>query len=607
MPITVYYQNKPDAPCTIRPAPFVAISEQILKNKEGRFGSTYVITLTGTLLANQGLPYAMTPSSNGTNPFPIEAGSSGPTPCGPYRQFDSTPISIMPIPPRQQLVDGPSNISQNTKPEVALLSKQRAIRALFANDGQRVEITDLLGNTGATITCFPRTISVDFTEGQYITKCEFTIVLEADYLLRGTFDPHSQLVDYEGTFALPSGLELRDENLTVGTMLRAMEASGAFIESFSEDWGIEVDDQQGESVENPMTYRITRNLSATGKTTFHPDMTGFDPQLVHNQWNSVKVPAWLQAKRFVDGRLADSPSGQYNGYPNVYNMLGSGTINLVSGYGGFNHIRTEQINVSEGTYSVTENWVLSSGQSHESYNMSVSTSNSDPFVTVQIDGNIKGLRSIPMSGFYGPNAAKDVAQSGAWANALAKYNLVSNSGKFGLTSDIYKRANNMVAVALNSQPVSTSIGANQYTGELTYSLSFNNRPTNIISGVVAESIQVNDTYPGDIFATIPVIGRATGPILQYIGGRSEYKRDVSINLTMDYTKIPYGKTRDTLILKKPSLVEPTASQIASLIKELSPNGEPGVRKWFVNAPSESWSPKEGTYSFNISWTYELDR
>ena len=128
-----------------------------------------------------------------------------------------------------------------------------------------------------------------------------------------------------------------------------------------------------------------------------------------------------------------------------------------------------------------------------------------------------------------------------------------------------------------------------------------------MSGVIAESISVNDTYPGDIFAVIPVLGRATGPVLQYIGGRSEYRRDISLNLTMDYTKIPYGSGYNTLLLKKPSLVEPTASQIANLLNELSPKNEFGIRKYFASPASESWNPKEGTYSFNISFTYELDR
>jgi hypothetical protein len=172
---------------------------------------------------------------------------------------------------------------------------------------------------------------------------------------------------------------------------------------------------------------------------------------------------------------------------------------------------------------------------------------------------------------------------------------------------VYKRCDNLVAVTLNSQPLSTSVSTNEFNGEITYSVDFNNRPSNIISGVLTETITVNDTYPGDVFAVIPVIGRETGPILQYAGGRTEYKRDISLSLVMDYTKIPYGSGRNPLLLKKPSIVEPTATQISTLLEELSPQGEPGIRKYFVAPPTENWSPKDGTYNFNVSFTYELDK
>jgi hypothetical protein len=65
--------------------------------------------------------------------------------------------------------------------------------------------------------------------------------------------------------------------------------------------------------------------------------------------------------------------------------------------------------------------------------------------------------------------------------------------------------------------------------------------------------------------------------------------------------------RNTLLLKKPSVVEPTASQLSNLINELSPANESGIRKYFISPPSETWNPKDGTYSLNISWTYELNR
>lgn len=575
MPIRVRYTNDPAQECMIRPTPFIQISESVLKNKEGVFGITYSITLTGTLIADRGTPYALNPATNDAFGFfdPAHIPSNF---VGPYGLFDDEPISSRPKPFRQQV--GNKNAS-------SILSKQRALRGLFAQEGQRIELSDIYDNAGATIVCYPRLISTDFTEGPYVTTCQYTIILECDYLLRvNTGDDDQAFVDLEGTYA-NSG-ELRATNTK---LIELLQSSGTFfIEEYGEEWGLEADDAQGESVENPRSYSISHTLNATGKTVYDWD-------------GNITKPAWEQARDFVHTRLAANPSGSY---PNVAGIIGSGTVNLVDSYGGFNHVRTEQINVAGGTYSVSENWILSSGSSTENYSMTTATSNSDPFINVSIEGSVKGLSQVPPDQLGNKVVT---AVSGAYAQALNKYNSISNSGQFGLTSDIYKRANNLVAVQLNSQPVSISIGTNQFTGDLSYSLSFNNRPTNFISGVISENIQINDTYPGDVFAIISVLGRKTGPILQYIGGRTEYKRDVSINLIMDYTKIPYSGNRESLILKKPSLVEPTASQIANLLRELSPQGEPGVRKYFISPPSESWTPKEGVYSFNISFTYELDK
>jgi len=574
--LKVRYHNDDQQDCVIRPTPFVAISSNILKNKVGRFGITYTITLTGTLLPDEGAPYALDPATN--QPFGFLQGQSaahiptGGSSHGPYDAFDSIPFSVRKTPPRQQV--------QN-KFAAAILSKQKVLRALFARDGQRVEFTDVKDETQAMLHCNPRVISVDFSEGSFVSKAEYTIVLEADSLYHGDTNP---VISEAGT-VVGSGDTSYDR--TLGNLLAA--TGTAFIEEYSEDWGIEVDDAVGESIDLPRSYRISHNLNATGKTFFSTSGT-------------IDKPAWQQARDFIQLKMSSQPSGDY---PNVLGTVGSGALDLINAYQGFNHVRTENINQTAGSYGVTENWLLASGTSTENYSMTTATSSDTPFIRVDINGTIKGLSSVPASGW--PAKPAQMQADGPYQHALDKYNLISNKGKFGLPSDVYKRANNLVAVQLNSQPLSISLGTNEFNGEITYALSFDNRPTNIITGALAESFSVTDTYPGDVFAVIPVLGRATGPIIQYIGGRTEYKRDVSLNLTMDYTKIPYGSGRETLLLKKPSLVEPTASQIANLIRELSPQGEFGIRKYFVSPPSENWDPKAGSYSFNVSFTYELDR
>ena len=572
MPIRVRYKNDPGQECTVRPTPLVNIATQILKNGAGEaFGVTYSITLTGTLLADQGTPYAiehggitgLRHASTDKYAFHETAPSAF---TGPYGAFDSV-LSHTGLnrPPKQQI--------EPNLAATALITKQRALRALFAQDGQRVEITDFNYDNPAVI-CYPRLVDIQFSEGIWVDKCDFTISLEADTLL------HGDKVDNEGTFIIPNSGETQ-ENTTETVLLGSL--SGAFINDYSEDWSIEVDESTGESPDLPFSYRITHSLNATGKTHYTP--------------GEERLVAWEQARRFVTDRLSDNVTE----YPNIMGQIGSGTINLVDSFGGFSHVRNESIGQSAGTYAVTETWLLASGTAYENYSSSVSSDTSSAFVSVNVDGTIKGLSQISPSG----HGSED--KPSAFDNAMSKYIAVSNSGQFGLISDIYKRANNLVAVELNSQPLTMTVGTNEYTGEITYSTQFDNRPSNIISGVLTENISVNDTYPGDVFAVIPVLGRKTGPVLQYIGGRTEYTRDLAINLIMDYTKIPYGSGRNPLLLKKPSVIEPSATQIGNLIKELSPQGEPGIRKYFVSPPSESWEPKTGSYSFNLTWTYELDK
>lgn len=582
MPISVYYKNDGSQVCTLRPSPLVSISSALNKVGGETVGMTYAITLTGSILEDRGSPYAVKMQDN--TPFKYYDGTT-PAGTGPYGQFDNSSGHSEDNRPKVQPVP------ENSKLD-AIFSKQRAIKALFAMDGQRLEIMPIHGDEPAII-CYPRIISIDFAEGLYINRSDYTITMEADTLLNKnlTVDEDGNPVD-DSLRPVISG-----PNDGFSTQ-QIIALSGAFIESFSETWNIEVDDERAESLSQPRTYVITHSISAQGKTHHFPDGGGVS-----------KILAWQNAKNYVVNNLlsksgiSDYPNTMPLPYPSVNNSLGSGTVNLINSYRGFNHTRTEDVDVAGGSFSVTETFLLASGTAYENHSMSVSTDIESAFVNVSIDGTVTGLNEVSPSG-YGAGVA--TMPSGAYDNALKKYYEISRSGQFGLTSDIYRRANNTVAFELNSQPKSVSLGLNEYNGEITYSLEFDNRPTNIVSGTMSEGISINDTYPGDIFATIPVIGRATGPILQYIGSRTEYKRDVQLDLQMDYTDIHYASGRG-LVVQRPSVVEPTRTQIRTLIKSLSPENEPGVRKYFIAPPTESWNPKTGSYNFSISWTYELDR
>ena len=116
-----------------------------------------------------------------------------------------------------------------------------------------------------------------------------------------------------------------------------------------------------------------------------------------------------------------------------------------------------------------------------------------------------------------------------------------------------------------------------------------------------------------MFATIPILGRPTGPILQYTFGRTEYKRELSLEVVLDHTWIGYNSynnqslsnLRASYLYTKPSIRSSFRSQLEKLIQTVSPAQEPGVRRYFLSPPREIWNPKEGRYTLTLEWTYEI--
>lgn len=554
--LIVYPDGNPNGPngVYLRPTPFISITQNPIKNKMGYMGASYDITLNGTIITTK-------PS--------VEQG-------GYPRDIYQDPI--------------PTGLSlQERLPEI--LDKQNQIREYFARDGLYIEILDIDSNL-PRLSFWAKVNSVSFEEGNWVDICRYTVNLTADYIV----DKHSNVTND----ARPSGYLV--PNPTGNRMsIAELYYSSGLIEDFNDTWSIEVEEGNGIEIAGkfmPRSYRISRNMSATGR-----DWYGV---YYDDDYQSQKrKKAWEHARDFIKVHLDGSGSTYGSSFDYI---LPSSLLGMPSGFIGFNHLRTESLDKGAGSYSVSDTFILApSGHTAlETYNLSIQSGRDNPFMKVSIDGNIKGLSPMNASGYLA-SGANAVGTQTPYDYAYGKYLQISNSGHFGVGCDIYKRANNAVAAKLNAQPNSISMGVNQVNGEITYNLEFDNRPLNYFSGVLSESININDTYPGDVFAVIPVIGRPTGPVLQYIGGRTEYKRDVNIEILIDYTDMGYNNDRASFMLTKPSLNEPIRSQLAKLIYDVSPASEPYTRKYFLNAPSESWTPKEGRYTLSLSWVYELDR
>lgn len=418
----------------------------------------------------------------------------------------------------------------------SLSRKVEGIRQLFATDGLSLELQDTLGSV--PIKCNPRIKSVSFPAStQWFNVVDYTVELEADIL-------------YGAAFLGPSG-ESTFESM---------------ISEASESWNIEFNDEPQFTGQTTLdfkasqSYRLTHSISATGKRFY--DENG----------NVVK-PAWQQARDYVLPRLGLDQD----------RITASGVLNLPSYYGGFNHARTENVDEVGGGYSVTETWIVASGSALEDINVTVRKENSTDLTSVSIDGRITGLET----------------RDSNFQVTRTRYEAAAN--KFAQVSGlIYSRAKEISGYNLNIQPTSYSIARSHTQGTINYSYEYNDRASNIVSGSLFEQISLTDNLAGDVFAEIPILGRAAGPILQDIGTKTAGRRGLSINLTVPKSS-PTASVASLQSAFQTPRANPTYSgNIQTILTAATPAGYSQV---FQSEPQESWDPWTGTYSMNTSWVY----
>lgn len=356
-----------------------------------------------------------------------------------------------------------------------------------------------------------------------------------------------------------------------------------FISEASEEWNIEFLEERSKYQlnlttgldTNPYQLRLSHTVSAKGKRYY--DAGG------------LSKPAWQQARDYVIPLL---------GYDST-KVGSSGVLNLNSAlFAPYNHIRTEQINELGGDYSVSENWIVINpsgtgiaGRALEDFTVSVRASPaSDGLTSVSVDGTIHGLESRD----YGTNPTgfnitetKYEAAVAYWANVKPR---------------VYPRAVNIstpdLTRALNTSPVTWSVAHNPPLGEITYSYEFNDRPSNCITGALSEIFVITDTNPTDLFASLLVLGRSAGPVLQDLGTVTSYKRQVDIEVVMQPpTGCPSSIAAVTAMINSSP-----KGQINSLMTNFENELKSAYAQVFRSQDTFRWEPKSGHASATVEWT-----
>lgn len=316
---------------------------------------------------------------------------------------------------------------------------------------------------------------------------------------------------------------------------------GYYIENANEQWDMSPQDF------DLGTYRLTHTISAKGKRFY--SSTG-----------SLDKEAWERAKDYVTAQLGVDTRFMY----------ATGVLNN-SNLQAYNYVRAQKVGENDGTFEVTESFLCyAAGTGIPATNTFDVDSRLDMNGTakVSLKGKIEGLDYI--------NPVTNIRASGKYYNALQKL--------FDLQNSFLSMASGYSNVTLNPTPLVRTIGLNPIAGVITYNYEYDNRPLNVVSGALSETVSVGFEYPIDVAAELAVLGRGPGPVLQSIQTIGTKVKTINF---------------EAVLLAKTMTYTATKPDTNSFISGLAPSDT-----WvFKQRDTENWIQEQGRYSRSVSWKY----
>ena len=596
----VLYKSRDGNEYKIIPAPFCTVSKEYLRKNYSKsvntstdkangpvIGSTFTITLTGTLTSNMGSPLI---GVTGKDDRTFYSDTGYPSNADTSAGGDGTGSWDFGSPPNP----GSSDESDNEHFK-SILQKQLALRELFSNDGGKMTIST---PTYKPFVCYPRVMSIDFEDSGvgdrgWNRTVDYTIQLETDRIT-GLPGPDGKIDE---------DWDRDDFKVTVGST----SYDRVYLDDASEDWAIEFndspskpsDDADDSTIGDLWTFRITHNVSATGKTAYE------DSGLVREAWENAKIWATSRLK---------GPAG-YDATTASYDATTTPVVGIDS-YTAYDHVRTENVDEMSGSYSISESWLLSKNPYLEDFTVSTRYDAESGVTTASIEGTVSGLESRDsekMDDDYDIDNTTDITAS-KYRNAKTRFDELTATSNLIIKNRV---ANILETDVLNLELISSGNTRNKGAGTISYNYEFNDEKddcdvfdacsADVQDKIKKSSVQLNFTQAADVFAAITVLGRGgssasnyngtgspTGPVLQDMGTTSLQKVSVAVELTMECdTNSIFTPTGDTL-----AVAQCVQTWILDNVKP-----DTSTYKVFVESDVENWAPKTGKYSRNVTFAY----
>jgi hypothetical protein len=337
------------------------------------------------------------------------------------------------------------------------------------------------------------------------------------------------------------------------------------IKEFNDKWTITIDNtvyEQANELQNGV-FKVSYTLSATGKNYYV---------------NDKLIPAWQQAKLFVQDRLYDQVNALFSKICTIDNSdtcSASRTMSqlhdkdqgspLIQGFTGqkdganpthniYNEIIVCDTSESTGSFSITYSAIVKKFMTElsipsnavlHSYTKSITTvdQNTPQNTTITIQGTIQGLVrggfiyyagnnfTLPKTGQF---IIGHIGSETKYSNALSFYNQQIS----GDSIDLYGSHKNLLGVNAQAlsinianaiiKPLSFSVDHNYGQGSITYNATYDsNHIRSLTLGYTNLTVVHNE--PIDIIQEFIIPGRTNGPIIQKLN----MKTSRTINVTIE--------------------------------------------------------------------------
>ncbi len=448
--------------------------------------------------------------------------------------------------------------------------KQDALINAFSEDGRHFHLF-CSGDAGSTtlLTTYPRVHGPTFNESSnnWVFTSPYTIQIDFD---DAGVAPEGDPGPFDNSFSLSFDIA------TAGSGF-----SGIYIRDAREDWQLEFLEAAPYALElptegtdrNPHQLRLSHTISAIGKR--------------HYEASGLVKEAWEQAKSWVILHIGYDQS----------QVIASGVFNLnQSGLVPFNHTRTQVVDEKGGGFTVTESWIVTSNTGNgiipnglEDFTVNIRKGVQSDITNVTIDGQIEGLEIK----HYGTNPGQYTIDNTKYEQA---------SGYFAAVEPrLYNRclllAGSTPRRTLNINPLTRVVTHSPARGVVAYNFEFDDRPYNLISGAISESITISDDAPVDVFASLIIPGRSAGPVLQDLGTVTSRTRNISIEVIT----IPYSggvnNTTDVIALFAATPETAVNTFLGHFVNHMS-----GIYgQVFLTNDKPTWQPGLGIYNREVSY------